>query len=428
MKRFFKYSMIIILALFSFFSIVKHILINDTSERQKVEAWWDEKLAYLNDTYHIQNDFLEAVFEDEWNESIVEQSITGEQVRFPQESVLVAYYQLTEDEQAIYQRLRDGIAVHADKIEFYPQIELSTLEKCILCMYMDYPQYYWYTGNYTYWQMEDTERVSSVEPEYILTEDEVAENESVLCTITDTILQNVPKESSDYETVKYIYESLIAFTEYSPGCKYDQSLASVFLYGESVCAGYAKAFQYLLQKIGIPCIYISGDALSIRNENETWEPHAWNMIELDGQYYYVDVTWGDPFPLENGEKKEIEYGYLCGMPETFEKYHAANVPVELPECTMGDYEYYQLAGMRFASFEYGDIRDTLAELTKNGQITMSFAFDHTEDYNTMIEELLDHELGKKAGQIRADMTDKDYWHYEVKHDDYLQCVEVTWVE
>lgn len=428
MKRFLKYSMIIILVLFSFLSIIQHILMKDVEERKKVEAWWDETSSYLDANYNFQSHLIETFFKNSFSESAVEESITGEQVDLPEESALVTYYQLTEEEQAVYRRLRDGIAVHADKIEFYPNIELSMLEKCIFSMYMDCPQYYWYSGNYTYWQIEGTERISSIEPEYILTKDEVAKNNSVLCTMTDTILQNVPKEGSDYEKVKYIYESLIAFTEYSQGCMYDQSLASVFLYGESVCAGYAKAFQYLLHKIGIPCTYISGEALAIQEEEQKWESHAWNIVELDDNYYYVDVTWGDPFPSEEGEKKEIEYGYLCGIPERFEEYHIADVPVNLPKCTMKDYEYYQLMGMRFSSFDYAAISDKLVVLTKEGETMMGFAFDHKDDYDTMINELVDNELAQKAGEVRADMTDKDYWHYAVKHDDYLQSVDVEWVE
>lgn len=52
-----------------------------------------------------------------------------------------------------------------------------------------------------------------------------------------------------------------------------------------VCAGYAHAFQYCMQKLGIPAAYIVGYA---------GEAHAWNLLQLGGEYYCMDVTWDDP--------------------------------------------------------------------------------------------------------------------------------------
>ena len=48
-----------------------------------------------------------------------------------------------------------------------------------------------------------------------------------------------------------------------------------------VCAGYAHAFQYCMQKLGIPAAYIVGYA---------GEAHAWNLLQLGGEYYCMDVT------------------------------------------------------------------------------------------------------------------------------------------
>lgn len=58
--------------------------------------------------------------------------------------------------------------------------------------------------------------------------------------------------------------------------------------GEAVCYGYADSFQLLMDMLGIECITVDGTA------NEESEPHAWNMVRLDGRWYCVDVTWDDP--------------------------------------------------------------------------------------------------------------------------------------
>ncbi|MDE7253340.1 MAG: InlB B-repeat-containing protein [Acetatifactor sp.] len=54
--------------------------------------------------------------------------------------------------------------------------------------------------------------------------------------------------------------------------------------GTGVCQGYSLAYKYLLQEVGIPCYMVSSSTMN----------HAWNMVELDGQLYQVDVTWDDP--------------------------------------------------------------------------------------------------------------------------------------
>ena len=64
----------------------------------------------------------------------------------------------------------------------------------------------------------------------------------------------------------------------------NQSAYSALVNGRTVCAGYARAFQYLMQRLGIPCYYCTGYA---------GEDHAWNIIKLGEDYYNVDVTWDD---------------------------------------------------------------------------------------------------------------------------------------
>ena len=55
--------------------------------------------------------------------------------------------------------------------------------------------------------------------------------------------------------------------------------------GIAVCDGYAKAYNYIMDhKLGISCTMVSSDPMN----------HAWNMIEIDGKWYHVDLTWDDP--------------------------------------------------------------------------------------------------------------------------------------
>lgn len=52
----------------------------------------------------------------------------------------------------------------------------------------------------------------------------------------------------------------------------------------AVCSGYARAYMYLLGKVGVKCDYVNSDELN----------HAWNVVTVNGKKYHVDLTWDDP--------------------------------------------------------------------------------------------------------------------------------------
>ena len=83
-----------------------------------------------------------------------------------------------------------------------------------------------------------------------------------------------------------MHDYLTNTIQYVSGSLYNQSAYSAIVNGKTVCAGYAHAFQYCMQKLGIPAAYIVGYAKG--------EAHAWNILCLDGEYYGMDVTWDDP--------------------------------------------------------------------------------------------------------------------------------------
>ncbi len=51
----------------------------------------------------------------------------------------------------------------------------------------------------------------------------------------------------------------------------------------SVCQGYAMAYMYLLNQVGIESYYCSSEALN----------HGWNIVLLNDKKYHVDITWDD---------------------------------------------------------------------------------------------------------------------------------------
>lgn len=76
--------------------------------------------------------------------------------------------------------------------------------------------------------------------------------------------------------------------------------------GESgpVCDGYSRAFKVLCDRLNIPCVLVSGQAKDSAEDPGTF--HMWDAVQVDGQWYYVDVTWNDP---KYGSSEKSVSGY-----------------------------------------------------------------------------------------------------------------------
>lgn len=124
------------------------------------------------------------------------------------------------------------------------------------------------------------------------------------------ILESAPKTGSDYEKALFVHDYLVEHTTYDlqgglqDGFQLCHTAYGALVKHSAVCMGYAAAYQYLLRELGVHCMYASGtvkesarSSLSLQSDGG----HAWNCVELDGEYYWVDVTWDDPLD-QNGQE------------------------------------------------------------------------------------------------------------------------------
>lgn len=84
--------------------------------------------------------------------------------------------------------------------------------------------------------------------------------------------------------------------------RYDESLEKNTAYdllidGTTVCAGYTVLYQDILNRAGVPCVSVSSEAME----------HTWNLVQLNGQWYHVDLTWDDPTPDVYGTVKHTYF-------------------------------------------------------------------------------------------------------------------------
>ncbi|WP_420795521.1 stalk domain-containing protein [Desulforamulus aeronauticus] len=90
----------------------------------------------------------------------------------------------------------------------------------------------------------------------------------------------------------------------------------VLVKGVGVCQGYASAMCKLLPMVGIECRMMVGTGKTARGAEE---PHGWNLVKIEGQWYHLDVNWDDPIPDQPGA---IRYTYFNLSDQEIKKDHS----------------------------------------------------------------------------------------------------------
>ncbi|MGL5259184.1 MAG: transglutaminase domain-containing protein [Lachnospiraceae bacterium] len=300
-----------------------------------------------------------------------------------------AFSKLNIEEQNVYAELYFATVNYLDEI-IVSTLNTELLDKVFQYVFMDHPEIF-YTNGYTVtkYSVKDEIQELGYKASYIYSEEEKIEREKKISEQVNQILNNVPQGSSDYEKVKYVYETIILSTEYVLDAPDNQNICSIFLTKQSVCQGYAKATQYLLNRMGVSTIIVSGEV--------NGEGHAWNIVLVEGKYYHVDTTWGDAYFLfedesyANNQNNSINYDYLCVTTSQILKTHKMDEIIEIPFCDALESNYYVKEGVYFESFDKEKIKEVFEASYEKGNDSVSFKCANTTVYQEITNYLLTQE-------------------------------------
>lgn len=158
--------------------------------------------------------------------------------------------------------------------------------------------------------------------DYFKSEAQVNESISKIENIRKSTIQSLHAKS-EYENVLLVHDALVNSLEYDSSTEKPNShnIYGAFIEKSAVCEGYAKAFKYFLDDLGIESILVSGTAT---NSSGKTESHMWNYIKLDEDWYGVDVTWDDPIIIGGNSKDILRHDYFCKGNNVFKKSHIIN--------------------------------------------------------------------------------------------------------
>lgn len=152
------------------------------------------------------------------------------------------------------------------------------------------------------------------------TEEDVSRCENEIEQVKKQVLAMV-EGKSDYDKIKIIHDYLIDTIEYDSTILQENiyNIYGALVSKKSVCEGYAKAFQYLMNEVGIDNAIVIGTATNSKNETEN---HAWNYVKMNEQWYAIDVTWDDPIIIGNGKlTNKMRYQYFLKGSHTMNRNH-----------------------------------------------------------------------------------------------------------
>ncbi|MBQ7646426.1 MAG: hypothetical protein IJS94_04070, partial [Clostridia bacterium] len=184
--------------------------------------------------------------------------------------------------------------------------------------------------------------------------------------------------TTDYEKALYVHDYIVQNCRYHTEAaeavtsnpngypsRYDRIFTA---YGclvdkNAVCAGYASAYKYILDILGIDCVYVTGKSMGVG--------HAWNRVALDGQGYYVDMTWDDPDNMNC--PKSVYYQYFNITTDDLLRDHSIDADFPHPVCKELKYNYFYYNNYVIEEYDYGTFCDMVNAQKEKAAVNIRFA-------------------------------------------------------
>lgn len=287
----------------------------------------------------------------------------------------------------ILESMWTDVELHEEEIKILTVEDIDKLFKCVL---NDHPEIFYVTG-YTYTQHTKNDELIKItfSGTYTMDAEEKEVRIQQIAMYEAECLSGISNNASEYDKVKYVYEYIIAQTEYNQDAAENQNICSVFIGRESVCQGYAKATQYLLERLGVKSTLVIGKV-------DNGEGHAWNLVQIDKNYYYVDTTWGDASyqlaeetePKTTEDLPLINYDYLCVTTDQLCQTHIIDNVVPMPRCVSLEANYYVMEGAYFVEYNEEQLKELFQKGYDEKRSDVTLKCSNYDVYHAIFEQLI----------------------------------------
>ena len=244
----------------------------------------------------------------------IDEGETGDGLTF--DALFYPYYTMLDDAgKHLYRQIYANAMALNDRFSPVEDVSVNSLRNIFAAVYNDHPELFWVDTAYSC-KYKRNGQCAEIDLQFNDTVQNLPTEIAVFEANAKEIVNAARGLGNNYEREKYVHDALIDKVDYVDSAPMNQSAYSALVNGRTVCAGYARAYQYMMQQLSIPCYYCTGYA---------GERHAWNIVGLDDGYYNVDATWDD---TEDGT-----YDYFNKTDADYARTHIRQeLSINLPPC------------------------------------------------------------------------------------------------
>jgi len=284
------------------------------------------------------------------------------------------YGRLTATEKECYVQMLEKFGGFDNEVVFY-KADIKTIEKAFNAVINDHPHLFWLTGGGSF-----TTSTRNNVVEHITLKASLRNNITIstaramyntLMFQVNRIIEKAMKYKTPFEQVLFVHDYLVDNTDYDLNAPNCHDAYGCIVDHRGVCSGYTKAFQLIMCSMGYHCGTVSGGSAEERSNHVS---HTWNYIKLDGEYYYIDVTWDDPISLNSMAEKTKTYNYFCITTEELLKTHVLSHDCFLPVCNARKYDYFVYKGYYLDRYTFAGVeRIAQKQLAVSNKFSVKFS-------------------------------------------------------
>lgn len=312
--------------------------------------------------------------------------------------------------------LCSALSQYQESVTIHQKVDPDELEQAVNLIERTHPEIFWLSGYSMCYSDISAEISFNIINQY--SPDQLRQMADELERTVQEILRQIDPALPDSEKIREIHDKIVLSTEYDlASAQSDRKDISNSAYGclvnhRAICQGYAQAFQLLMNRLDIECGICSGIA---RNQ-----PHAWNYVKLDQQYYWIDVTWDDPV-TDSGDTDSafpedwVHHHYFMLDDTTFRRTRTFDEEnVFIPACNSMTENEFVKSGNYLESYNFAELDRKFTENKSTGRLEIMFRTE--EQFRACLQDLF---TNKRIWDMRIFESGGGQIHYQQDQDLYI---------
>ena len=306
------------------------------------------------------------------------------------------HYICSDTEKEIYAALLSGFLEYNNRIAIpFGNIPVDEVWKVITMVLYDNPRLFFVSKNKC--RIITAIDKTIIEPQYTFPASSIIELNKWLNECIGEVCSPIFFVNDAFSKEIYIHNYLIQNVKYSKTNVAQSANAytviGALLENYSVCAGVALTFKLMMDFLDIPCIVAIGNTINQGSENSR---HAWNIVQIDNEFYQLDVTWD---LLEDQNDRIVKYDYF-NLPDT-EMVYSRIPDYAYPKCEHMNLNYFMY--MNSIAYSISELQDIIERKVNSNEESIYVKYLNAN--------LCNDEIHRMLNCIRG-IGSYSFWHHQ----------------